>query len=538
MPSEKSSAGALTQAQNRSVLRFVGLTIIAFAAIAAYYPALAGGFILDDDKLVTENKFIRADNGLYDYWFTSNTMDYWPLTNTTFWLEWRLWRTNSTGYHITNLVLHILSAFLVWSILRQLSIPGAFLAALLFAIHPVNVQSVTWISERKNTLAMVFFLLAIFWYLKSDSQPRILENPRGRAKQWFWYGLSFLAFLLAMLSKGSVAILPIVLVGILWWRHSRISFADCLWLAPFAVLAAALAYVNVWFQTHGAAEPIRSIGQIDRVLGAGTATWFYLSKAILPLDLIFIYPQWDIEASDWHWWIPLTTAASAMALLLWRRRTAWGRPLLFAYGLFIVGLLPVLGLVDVGFLRHSPVADHYQYIAIISVLALAAAAWTHWYDLTHGRWCQIAALSAVAIVGLLGIKTWQQCRLYADGMALYEATLAKNPRSWLIHNDLGLLYDDQELNQHAMQDFRRSAQPVPLLRELGNDQPSPVRPLPTAGLTPLSNLNWRYSGGPIMQTLTQIWAQSSHAQAIISRPSIIIAGPSNWRQIIRIHAAT
>src|SRR5262249_34551329 len=164
--------------------------LLALAATLVYRPALTGGFVWDDDTLVTRSELVKASDGLYRIWFTTEPLDYWPLTNSSFWLEWRAWGMNPTGYHVTNLILHIASGLLLWSVLRRLSIPGAFLAALLFVLHPVNVESVAWIAQRKNTLSMVFFLLSILWYLKFDSN-----------KERMWYCVSIAAFVLAMLSK-------------------------------------------------------------------------------------------------------------------------------------------------------------------------------------------------------------------------------------------------------------------------------------------------------------------------------------------------
>ncbi len=209
-----------------------GVALIVLAAFLAYFPALSGGFIWDDNTLLTDNQIIRASDGLWRFWFTAKVTDYWPMTNTTFWIEWRLWGMNSTGYHVTNLTLHIVEALLIWIILRKLSIPGAFLAAMIFAVHPVNVESVAWIAQRKNLMAMLFFLLSILFYLRqffsscSDNAQRSRHTPCADTAHGVsglligrWYWLSLAAFVLAMLSKGSVAVLPVLLLGMVWWQR-------------------------------------------------------------------------------------------------------------------------------------------------------------------------------------------------------------------------------------------------------------------------------------------------------------------------------
>ena len=379
-------------------LRFVaGAALIALMAAVAYFPSIDGGFIWDDHDLLTESPLVRASDGLYRLWCTSEPEDYWPVTYTTFWIEWRLWGLHSTGYHVTNLILHVAEALLVWMILRKLRIPGAFLAALLFTVHPVNVESVAWISQRKNLMAMLFFLLSIRFYLQAETATqRADKTGTGTSQERFrsvrakacsepvpflsarWYWLSLAAFLLAMLSKGSVAILPVVLLMIIWWLRPVVK-GDLVRLAPFFVMAVALAAVNVWFQRHGTELVIRDASLGERLLGAGGVVWFYLDKAILPLNLAFIYPQWHIDAGNPLWWLPLAAVVVVTAVLWWYR-DGWSRPWLWAWAPFCVALLPVMGLTDVYFMKYSLVADHYQHIAIIAVLGLAAAGWSVWHQ--------------------------------------------------------------------------------------------------------------------------------------------------------------
>ncbi len=431
----------------------------------AYLPAIGGSFIWDDDELVTDNSLVHAPDGLYRLWFTDQPIDYWPMTYTTFWFEWRLWGMNATGYHVTNLALHIAAALLICGILRQLSIPGAFLAALLFAVHPVNVESVAWIAQRKNTLAMVFFLLSILWYLRQeDGRGRKEEEKRRRGEEeircatgfGIWYWLSLLAFLLAMLSKGSVAILPVVLLGIVWWRRGRITSRDLLRTAPFFVVAAVLAAVNVWFQKHGADVAIREADFAQRLAGGGAVIWFYLSKALAPIELIFVYPQWRIDTHDLLWWLPLAAAASVTAILWRSRRNRWGRAILFAWGYFCVALVPVMGLTDVYFMKYSLVADHYQYIALIGVAALAAAGWSVWHDQLNrsNRWAP-TAVAAIA-VGTLGLLTHQQARMYLSSFTLFQTTIARNPECWMAHNELGSLLAGIGRSDAAIHEYREA----------------------------------------------------------------------------------
>ncbi len=445
------------------------------ATVLVYWPALTGGFIFDDDTLLTKNPLIHAADGLSRMWFTTEPLDYWPMTTTSFWLEWRLWGLDSTPYHVTNLILHLGSSLMLWAILRRLSIPGAWLAAMLFAIHPVNVESVAWIAQRKNTLSMLFFLLAIFWYLDDEFVSVWPKHPvapggqrpgtatsrrrdalaagsrpsRPRVTRTYW--LSLLAFVLAMLSKGSVAVLPALLLLMVWWRRGEVSRADLIRTSPFFVVAALLTLVNIWFQSHYmSGEAIRHVTLVQRALGAAAVAWFYLSKALLPIRLIFIYPQWDIRSVDVRWWLPLTAAAAVTAVLVWQRRRPVVRALLFAWMAFGLALVPVMGFTDVYFMKFALVADHYQYIAIIAVVAcVAAALWRLPLAASARR------IAAAALIVVLGIATWQQSELYADAETLYRATLSSNPSTWLVHNDLGVLIASRSPGE-AIEHFRES----------------------------------------------------------------------------------
>lgn len=416
--------------QSRDDFSIAWVTLLIVLTTVAYLPCLRGDFVLDDDLLLTENAMIRAPDGLYRMWLTTEPEDYWPLSATTFWVEWRLWGSNPTGYHVTNLVLHIVSALLVWAILRRLQIPGARLAALLFAVHPVNVESVAWIAQRKDTLALVLFLLSIYWFLKSQ----ITEKKAGVSTPWFV--LSMAAFVLAMLSKSSVVVLPFLLLLIVWWRRG-LSWWDGVRVLPYLAVAVVLVLVHLHVQGTLSAEPIRDATFADRLVGAGAAIFFYLYKALVPIHLLFIYPMWSLDAHNLLWWLPLA-AAVAITALLWWYRDGWGRPLLFAWCWFCISLLPVMGFVDVGFMRHSLVADHYQHIAIIAVVALVAAAVTKWGQRVQLPTGRTVIAEGVVLVSLLTLFTLRQSELYASPLSLYTATLEGNPDSRAAHNNLGV----------------------------------------------------------------------------------------------------
>jgi hypothetical protein len=266
--------------------------LIVVMTLAVYLPAMQGGFIWDDDLFLTHNPLIKADDGLYRFWFTKEPPDYFPLVSTSLWLEWRLWGMNPAGYHVVNIAWHAMSAVLTWLVLRRLNIPGAWLAALLFAVHPVNVESVAWITERKNTQPMVFYLMTLLFYLEFDSSGK---------KQWYMFAL--LAFVLALLSKTSVVMLPFVLLGCVWWQRKRIGKRDLMRVIPFFLLSVVLGLVTVWYQRNAiGGDIIQSGGLLSRVAGAGWAVWFYAVEDKIPRVYPWmnepcggIMPPWTIQ---------------------------------------------------------------------------------------------------------------------------------------------------------------------------------------------------------------------------------------------------
>lgn len=433
-----------------------GAALIAGAICLTYFPALHGGFLMDDDHLLTANNLVKSPDGLYRIWFTTEPFEYYPISYSSFWVQWRLWGKNSTGYHAISLALHISAALLIWAILRKLTIPGAFLAALLFAVHPVNVESAGWIAQQRNMLAMLFFLFSIFCYLFAE-EDRKDTSKKAPLNTWFW--LSLMCFVLAMLSKGSVAIAPLVLLLIVWWQRRRLTAGDLLRTAPFFLIAAAFTCMNIWFQTHGDEIVIRSASFSERLAGAGAVVWFYLSTALAPINLLFVYPPWRVQIRDPIWWLPLAAILAVSAGLWWRRNALqanWIRPLLFAWSFYCVALLPVLGFADVGFMQYSLVADHYQHIAIIGVAALVAAALTVCRQHSQGAARSAVAAAMVLPVVLLMALTHEQSLRYGNPVELYQTTLLKNPDSWLAHVNLGRSLKQSGRLLEAIDQYRQS----------------------------------------------------------------------------------
>ena len=387
--------------------------LLAFGTIIVYLPVRHAGFIWDDYGMILNNPLIPRSDGWYRVWFNRSAGDFVPPTVTSFWLEWRLWGANPLGYHLDNILLHVCNALLLWGVLLRLKIPSAWLAAAIFAVHPVNVASVAWITERKNTLTMLLLLTSVHCYLTFEDS--------GRRR---WFCLAAGIYLLALTGKTAVVPLPVVLLGLGWWRRGRIDRKDVQHSLIFFALAGTGSLLAIWIQ-HGASigAVVRTESLWARSAGAGWALWFYLYKAVLPLNLIFIYPRWQIDPRNALSYIPLILWGTGL-LICWQYRNAWGKGALFALGYFSVMLLPVLGFLNIYFMRFSLVADHWQYFAIIGPIALVAAI------------IRKPVLGA-ALLLVLGVLTWKQCGMYTDTETLWRATLRQNPDCWMAQVNLG-----------------------------------------------------------------------------------------------------
>ncbi|HEY2124537.1 MAG TPA: tetratricopeptide repeat protein [Chthoniobacterales bacterium] len=404
--------------------------LIIFAAVLiAYIPAMRGGFIWDDDMYVTQNVTLRDGAGLKRIWFEPGaTPQYYPLVFTTFWVERQMWGVaQPAGYHVTNILLHAANALLLWLTLRRLKIPGAWLAAMLFAVHPVHVESVAWITERKNVLSGLFYLGAFLAYWRFSSS----DDQSGR---WRFYVLSLILFVAALSSKTVTCTLPAAIVLILWWKNQDFRWRDFAPLLPMFLLALPAAMVTAAMERQhvGAQGPEWAFSILDRTLIAGRAVWFYLFSILAPANLMFIYPRWRIDASEW-WQFLFPVAALVAVILLWLCRERVGKGPLVAFLFFVGTLVPALGFVNVYPMQFSFVADHFQYLASIGPIALIAAAAT----LACSRWvCPARATLFATVLLVLMEAAWRQELIYKDSETLWNETLRRNPEAWIAHNNL------------------------------------------------------------------------------------------------------
>jgi tetratricopeptide (TPR) repeat protein len=446
----------------RPQARFVWPTCLLIIAITlvAYIPAIRTTFIWDDDKYVTENKAVTQTDGLPRIWSQLRaTPQYYPMVFTTFWLEYRLWQDNPLGYHLVNVLLHAANACLLWILLRKLRIPGALFAAAVFALHPVHVESVAWITERKNVLSGIFYFFALLTYLRFDD--RLDSNPKSA---WRAYAVSLLFFACALFSKTVTCSLPVAILLILWWRRREVRSIDLKRLIPMFAIGLVLSLITIYLEKKhvGAEGQDWHLSPIDRCLVAGRAIWFYLGKLLWPHPLIFIYPRWQIDAKEFVQYL-YPTAAIAVLLILWRSRRRIGTGPICAAAFFIATLSPALGFIDVYPMRFSFVADHFQYLASIGPIVLISALLARWST------SRLAFAPATLVIVLLGYLTWHQGPLYQDKETLWRKTIAANPTAWIAHNNLGWTLEPQGKLEEAEHLYREALRLKPDVVEPNNN---------------------------------------------------------------------
>ena len=429
----------------------LGAILIVLLTLVAYVPAMRGGFIWDDDDYVTQNQTLRSVDGLGKIWTKPGaTFQYYPLVFTSFWAEYHLWKLQPFGYHFVNVLLHALNAVLLWRVLRRLEIQGAWCAAAIFALHPVQVESVAWVTERKNVLSGMFYLLAMLAWFRS--RPWI-AGQTDDSRNWRFYPLVILLFLCALLSKTVTCSLPAAIVLLTWWKRGRVERRDVLALIPLFVLGAALGLLTAWLEKHyvGAGSEW-TLSAVQRCLLAGRALWFYVGKLFWPHPLAFIYPRWTIDAGVW-WQYSFPLAALVVPITLWLLRRRIGRGPLVAVLCFGGTLLPALGFIDVYPFVYSFVADHFQYLACIGPIALVASAGAA-VCRRAGQWGRyLGMLTVAAVLMMLGVSTWRQGLIYKDLETLWRDTLAKNPDAWMAHNNLGIVLAGQGRISEAIAEY-------------------------------------------------------------------------------------
>ena len=434
---------------------FKGFLLFA-AVLLAYLPAWQGGFIWDDDTHISANETLRSGKGLWDIWFKpGTTCQYYPLSFTVFWVGYHLWGLHPLGYHLQNLLLQGWVAVLLWQVLKRLEVRAAWLAGAIFALHPVNVMSVAWMTELKNTLSGVLVLGAAWAYVRFAGLG-VYAALEPKRSDWRFGLLALALFQLAMLAKTAVSFLPVTLLLLVWWKRGRSDWRR-LWPLP-VMLGIAVGMGLVTFhveQLHGATGDDFRMGLLERVLVSGRSFWFYLGKLFFPHPLTFIYERWKIDAGVWWQYV---YPAATLGLLggLWRLRKRMGKGLFVALLHFYVATSLLVLFQVLYMMLFTFVSDHWQYFGCMSVIPAAAAGMDMAFDFVMPGRLAWKRVFYGALLLTLGVLTWRQCRMYADLETVWRTTIARNAGCFLARNNLGNIFFRNGRSAEAIEQYQKA----------------------------------------------------------------------------------
>jgi hypothetical protein len=451
-----------------SIRPFAAALLLVILPLLAYLPAYEASFYSDDAGNVLDNERLRTPEGLREIWVRPGGAHevYYPVTFTVYWVAYHIWGLQPTGYHVVNVILHAMSACLVWLVLRRLKLPGAWLAGAVFALHPGHVESVAWITETRNTLSTIFYMLtmlAFFGHRPLGSHARSEPIADTAPRRNVLYVASLILFLAALLSKTATLTLPVALILLIWWKEGRLTKRDLVRLLPFFALAAGLSVVTVGIERRMIEQGgpgWEAFSPVDRLLIAGRAVWFYLSKLFVPVDLSFVYPRWTIDDNEaWQYLFPAGVVVLSALLFAIRRRAGPGP--LAAFLIFVVTLSPVLSFVDYFYTTYSFVADRFLYLPSVAMIALAVALGA--VALRRiGPWAsKVAPVLGMGILVTLGSMTWARSACFHDAESLYGDVLRKYPNSWSAHFSLGSYFAARGHPQQAVSHLESAVQLKP-----------------------------------------------------------------------------
>ena len=438
----------------------LGALAIAILTFAVYLPVVPGSFIMDDARLTGgDNPLINGKHTLRSLWFGTD----FTLTTFAWWLEHLAFGANPAGYHRVDIVLQAVSAILLWRLLDRLKIPGAWLAGALFAVHPVCVNSVARIAELKNTLSMPFFLVSFIAYLRYEDARLYPQESMAPDRQPGnaavpWYFVSLVAFVLALMAKTTVVMLPVVLLFCAAWRRGRIQWRDLTHTVPFFMLSLAFGLMSIWFQKYQALPTspltLQHAGFARRLASAGYTFWFYLGKIVFPFDLNLEYSRWKIDATRPAAFLPGLLACVLFLVCMFFRRS-WGRHVLFGVGCFAVALFPALGFFDAQYEALWQVSDHLQYTALPAIVALVAGA--------LGALASVNVMRTIAVILLAVSSTLclKRADVFKTEESLMTDAVSKNPAAWGARSDLGVIFAQKGDYSKAISEFQQSLQDNP-----------------------------------------------------------------------------
>ena len=468
-PSEATaSAAKLPQALSETGRYFLGAVAILLLALVAYWPLHTAGYIWDDGGWLVHNHFVHHWRGLWNIWFNPHdSIQYYPMVFTAFNIQWHIWGGNAFGYHLLNIIMQAVDAIFLWRILKALNLRSAWIAAAIWAIHLVQVETVGWVVEQKSLLSALFLFPAILaWTGFADLQGnRVADTPFLTGRQWRVYALATLLFILALCSKTDACIVPVVLLFVLVWKRGTIKTRDVLLLVPWMIFGflAALMTIHIEHGQAGAKGHGFQFTIAQHLIIAGKDLWFYPFKLFWPWPMMAVYPRWHIShVAAWEWIFPITAFAIPLVLLAISNKI--GRGAFVAVCVYGLMISPLLGFIAFYTEMYTFVADHYQYLACIGIIVLATevaagifsrlgsvenaaeemvpptdgqktsvAAVT---DGGIGRWLGMAVSALVLLA--LGTMTWAQSEIYTPPLRVWTHNIKCNPDCWLAMERVGV----------------------------------------------------------------------------------------------------
>ncbi|HEV3273074.1 MAG TPA: tetratricopeptide repeat protein [Candidatus Methylacidiphilales bacterium] len=430
--------------------------LIVAAGLWVFWPALWGDWLWDDTIYITDNFQLRNLEGLWNIWFAPGSqLDYYPILQTVLWSEWLLWENEPLGYHVVTLALHLCSALLVWRLLGKMGLRLAWLGGLLFAIHPVQVESVAWMAELKNTLSLSPLLLGMCYYLDYEERKK-----RGD------YLSALALFGVALLCKITVVMFPVVILLYAWWKRGRIGWNDLKTSAPFFMLSLAVGLITilsgVWDRQFNHLESYMAStgGFAARLVLAGQEIAFYFSRSVLPVGFLTVYPKWAVDPLSPVDYLPWLVLGGVIGWL-WTKRRSWGRHALLGVGFFLINLAPCPGFIPESNMGDTWVMDHFLYLPIIGLIGLVVAAMGRAEERLAPALRPVSMGVVAAIIAFLGWESHGYAGLYINSETLWKYTLERNPQAYLAHNNLGSVLEWEGRFPEATEQFEEALQMRP-----------------------------------------------------------------------------
>ncbi len=443
--------------------------------LLVYYPLHAAGFIWDDGYWILNNPAMHRWSDLGVIWFNPLMfIQYYPLSVTAYFLQYQLWGANALGYHIVSILLVFFNALILWRILLRLHLRAAWLAATLFAINPLVVESVAWVVEQKNLISGILVLGAAWGWIRFAG----LDRPEDQLEsaepvyKWKFYSVALLLYFLAVCAKTFVCALPAAILVLTWWKLGRISRKHVFASIPWFAISAGAGWMAAWRERYGAGahgKPYH-FTVFQHLVIAGKDIWFYVWKLLWPHPILMVYPRWHVHGFTTVD-ILYPIAAALVAVVCFAARKKCGRGLFAAVAIYVIMVSPALGFVAFAGMALTFVADHYFYLGCISLIVLLTQAGVMVSDSIESHWPARASRTtariasrpdftgslskfpvAVSVIMLaaMGTVSYAQCQYYVPPIEIWVHELRYDKQCFKAYESLAL---HDKAHGHIHQEF-------------------------------------------------------------------------------------